>query len=279
MTETELRQKIVQQAKSWIGRKEADGTHRVIIDVYNSIDPLPRNYRMTYSDPWCAAFVSACAQVWGLTDVVFPECACDPMIAKYKAAGRWVESDSYTPQPGDVIFYDWQDNGYGDNMGSSDHVGLVANVSGTVINIIEGNCSDMVMYTSRQIDGKYIRGYGVPNYTAAKLGNSEAVEGEPSENSGAIIIPVEKPVQPETLYNVALPLLMIGDKDGYVKAAQTLLIARGYDCGNKPLIGAEKADGEFGTKTEKAVGFFQSKNGLEIDGEIGGATWAALLKF
>jgi peptidoglycan hydrolase-like protein with peptidoglycan-binding domain len=81
------------------------------------------------------------------------------------------------------------------------------------------------------------------------------------------------------MYNVKLPLLQIGDKGGYVKAAQLLLIARGYDCGNKPLLGTEKPDGDFGRTTERAVGFFQSKNGLEVDGEIGGATWAALLKF
>jgi peptidoglycan hydrolase-like protein with peptidoglycan-binding domain len=81
------------------------------------------------------------------------------------------------------------------------------------------------------------------------------------------------------MYNVQLPLLMIGDKGGYVKAAQTLLIALGYDCGNKPLNGTEKADGDFGRSTERAVAFFQSKNNLEVDGEVGGATWAALLKF
>jgi hypothetical protein len=162
-------------------------------------------------------------------------------------------------------------------MGSSDHVGLVANVSGTVINIIEGNCSDMVMYTSRQIDGKYIRGYGVPDYAAAKIGNSESVEGEPSENSGAIIIPVEKPMQPETLYNVTLPLLMIGDKGGYVKAAQTLLIAHGYDCGGRRFLGRENPDGEFGRATERAAAKFQREHSLEVDGEIGGFTWAALL--
>lgn len=66
MTEKQLRKEIVDQAKSWVGRKESDGTHRVIIDVYNSIYPLPRGYRMTYTDPWCATFVSAFAQVWGL---------------------------------------------------------------------------------------------------------------------------------------------------------------------------------------------------------------------
>ena len=45
VTEDGLRRKIVDQAKSWVGKKEADGTHRVIIDVYNSIVPLPRGYR------------------------------------------------------------------------------------------------------------------------------------------------------------------------------------------------------------------------------------------
>ena len=105
MTESQLRTQIVDRAKSWAGRKEADGSHREIIDVYNSIDPLPRGYRMTYSDPWCAAFVSACAQVLGLTKTVFPECGCITRINLYKQHGRWMEDDAYRPQPGDVIFF------------------------------------------------------------------------------------------------------------------------------------------------------------------------------
>lgn len=274
MTENQLRKQIVDQAKSWVGRKEADGTHRVIIDVYNSIYPLPRGYRMTYTDPWCATFVSACAQVWGLTGIIFPECGCAPMIQLYKQHGRWMEDDAYVPQPGDVIFYDWEDSGRGDNTGASDHVGLVASVSGNVINIIEGNCGDMVQYTARQVDGKYIRGYGLPDY-ASMADTEEAPE--------VVIIPDDKPQQEPIdaahLYSVQLPLLMIGDEGPYVKAAQTLLIARGYDCGNKPFVGTEKADGEFGRLTQRAVGFFQSKHNLELDGEIGGQTWAALLKF
>jgi hypothetical protein len=89
----------------------------------------------------------------------------------------------------------------------------------------------------------------------------------------------DKPAETAYMYNVQLPLLRIGDKGGYVKAAQTLLIARGYSCGGRRFLGRENPDGEFGRATEKAVADFQRENGLEVDGEIGGATWAALINF
>ena len=104
MTENDLRGIVVAQAKGWLGCKEADGSHREIIDIYNSIVPLPRGYRMTYTDPWCAAFVSAVAQAVELTDIIYPECGCEQMIELYKQAGRWEEDDAYVPKPGDVIF-------------------------------------------------------------------------------------------------------------------------------------------------------------------------------
>ena len=66
MTELELRKQVVATAKLWLGRKEADGSHKEIIDVYNSICPLPVGYKMKYTDYWCAAFVSAVAQKLGL---------------------------------------------------------------------------------------------------------------------------------------------------------------------------------------------------------------------
>ena len=42
MSERELREKVVSIAISFVGRKESDGTHREIIDVYNSHKPLAR---------------------------------------------------------------------------------------------------------------------------------------------------------------------------------------------------------------------------------------------
>ena len=61
MTESEVRQKVVSTAIKYLGCNEADGSHRKIIDIYNKHYPLVRNYKMTYSDAWCAAFVSVVA--------------------------------------------------------------------------------------------------------------------------------------------------------------------------------------------------------------------------
>lgn len=159
-----LRSKIVDQAKNWIGRKEADGGHKEIIDVYNSHTPLARGYRVRYDDEWCATFVSACAIKCGYTEIIPTECGCQKMIELFKKMNRWVERDSYVPEAGDVIFYDWQDNGVGDNVGYSDHVGLVERVNGNTIVIIEGNYSNSVKRRSLKVDAKNIRGYGVPKY-------------------------------------------------------------------------------------------------------------------
>ena len=164
MTEKQLREKAVNTAKAWAGYKESDGTHKKIIDLYNSVKPLPRGYAVKYNDEWCAVFVSAVGIAAGLSKVILRECGCGAMIDLYKAAGRWQENDAYVPGAGDVVFYDWQDNGRGDNAGYPDHVGLVCGVSGSAVKVIEGNKNDAVEYRDLPVNGRYIRGYGLPDY-------------------------------------------------------------------------------------------------------------------
>ena len=155
---------IVELAKSWIGRKESDGTHKYIIDIYNEHRPLARNYKVKYTDAWCATTVSALAIKCGFTDIIPTECSCQKMIELFKGIGSWVENENRTPKVGDIIFYDWDDSGSGDNQGWSDHVGIVEKVSGTTIAVIEGNYGDAVKRRTLHVNGKYIRGYGVPKY-------------------------------------------------------------------------------------------------------------------
>ena len=152
------------QAREWIGRNEADGTHKGIIDVYNGHTPIARGYKVKYTDAWCATFVSAVAIRCGLTEIIPTECGCGQMIELFRALGEWQESDSRTPAPGDVIFYDWDDTGAGDCTGWPDHVGFVESVSGGKITVIEGNKNNAVGRRVLAVDGRYIRGYGVPKY-------------------------------------------------------------------------------------------------------------------
>ena len=166
MTEHEIRNKVVSTATGYVGCKESDGSHRKIIDIYNGHKPLARGYKVRYDDAWCAVFVSTVSILNGLTDIMPTECGCGKMIDLYKAKGRWNESDAYKPEPGDVIMYDWEDTGKGDNTGSPNHVGIVVSVSGNTIKVVEGNISNSVGYRTIEVNGKYIRGYCLPDYAS-----------------------------------------------------------------------------------------------------------------
>ena len=169
---------VVKQAQAWIGRKESNGTHKAIIDTYNTHKPLARGYKVKYTDEWCATFVSAVSIKLGYTSIIPTECSCPKMIDLFKKKGVWIENENRTPSPGDIIFYDWQDNGKGDNKGNADHVGIVEKVSGGKITVIEGNYSSAVKRRTLSVNGKYIRGYGVPKYDKVTISKMETVAKE-----------------------------------------------------------------------------------------------------
>ena len=158
------REAIVSEAISHIGVKEGTVLHHKIIDRYNSRKPLPRGYAVKYTDPWCATFISYLAIVMGYTDIIPVECGCPQMITLAKQMGIWVEDDSYVPKPGDILLYDWQDSGVGDNTGTADHIGIVEKVVGNTETVIEGNYQDSVKRRELAVNGRYIRGYIVPRY-------------------------------------------------------------------------------------------------------------------
>ena len=248
---------VVSQAQAWLGKNEADGSHKEIIDLYNTQRPLPRGYAVKYTDAWCATFVSAVAVKLCYTDIIPTECSCPKMIELLKNIGAWVEDDAYVPNPGDILFYDWQDTGVGDNRGGSDHVGIVEKVEGNTITIIEGNYSNSAKRRTISVNGKYIRGYGVPKY------DTEAVVEKPV---------VDKPTTTNTeVCTVEVKVLRKGAKGDNVKALQILLIGRGYSCGSYG------ADGSFGSATDNALRAFQKENGLTVDGICGPKTWNKLL--
>lgn len=244
------REKIVKQAQSWIGCKASDGTHKKIIDVYNADKPLPRGYKVKYTDAWCATFVTACAIKCGATDIIPKECSCNKMIELFKKLGCFIENDAYVPLPADILFYDWNDSGSGDNVGVSDHVGIVEKVSGDTVTVIEGNYNNACKRRTLKVNGRYIRGYGVPKYTASTVAPTTAN------------------------VSISLPILSKGSKGDSVKALQALLNGYGYtDATEKALA----LDGSFGTATLYALKKYQDANGLTVDGSCGANTWKSLL--
>ena len=165
-TAKDLRKKLVKTALEDIGAKEGGKKHKHIIDVFNTVHP--DGWGMTTSAPWCAAAVSSWAiEAFGAEKAkkFFPLSAnCGTIIKKAKEMGIWKEKDSYKPTVGDWILYDWQDSGKGDNTGSPDHVGLVQKVGEKFFTVIEGNKNDAVENRRVAINGKYVRGFVVPDY-------------------------------------------------------------------------------------------------------------------
>lgn len=180
MTETEIRRKVVSTALSWIGTREYDAKHYEMLDIYNSQRPLPRGTRMQATWPWCAMFVSVVSLQCGLRGIMPTECGCPGMVRLYQELGHWVENDAYTPSPGDVIFYDWQDNGVGDNVGQPDHVGIVTACDGQTMTIIEGNCDNAVKTRALAANARFIRGFGCPDYANKADGAEPTPEPTPA---------------------------------------------------------------------------------------------------
>lgn len=170
MTETQARQKVVGIMQGWVGLKRSDRSHAPIIDTYNSNKPLPRGYKVTYTDAYCATTTSAAAIKAGYTDIIPVECSCYCLIEKAKAMGIWQENDAYIPKPGDEVLYDWDDGANfatTDNRGTPEHVGMVEVVNGNTIRVMEGNMSGGVVgRRNLQVNGRYIRGFICPDYTS-----------------------------------------------------------------------------------------------------------------
>lgn len=256
MTENEIRQKVVTTAKKYLGCNERDGSHKKFIDTYNDFKPLPRNHKMTYSAAWCATFVSAIAIECGLTDIIPVECGCAYMISLYKALGRWREDENYTPKAGDVIFYDWDDGkdyATTDDIGSPEHVGIVTGASCGIVSVIEGNKADAVAFRTVRVNGRYIRGYGLPDYSSKAM-----VEVKPAPKPAA-----------KCPYAEPKKLVKVGSKGDGVKWTQWHLNKSGARL---------KVDGAFGMLTKSAVLKFQKSHGLAVDGLVGSKTRAKLKK-
>lgn len=75
----------------------------------------------------------------------------------FRERGQW-QDGSYTPNPGNIIFFDW------DATGDADHVGIVERVEKGTVYTVEGNSGDACRQRDYPIGSSVIYGYGLPTY-------------------------------------------------------------------------------------------------------------------
>ena len=122
--------------------------------VYHGYTVYGDWYGATYSE-WCVMFVSFCAQYAGFDESLFPHDAnCAKFIKKIEGRGAYMDAKAgYTPQPGDLVFFDL------DEFAGVDHVGIVESVDGDMVTTVDGNVSGMVDRRTRPLTGKQIVGF------------------------------------------------------------------------------------------------------------------------
>ena len=108
---------------------------------------------------WCAIFVSWVANEAGYLNTAIPKFAqCHNQgIVWFQTMSLW-HGRGFTPKSGDIIFFDWEQDGH------SDHVGIVEKVSNGKVYTIEGNSNNRVQKQNYKLNSKVIYGYGTPQY-------------------------------------------------------------------------------------------------------------------
>ena len=175
-----------------------------------------------FYNEWCAIFVC-----WSARQAQVPKSAINN--ACYAHAGTnayyfntvtYHSRGSYTPKPGDLIFYDWEGNGR-----SWDHVGIVLFITNGKLYAVEGNASDMVLIREVSVNDTEIQGYGVPKYTDA--------------NASAVNV---------SNYSEPTRTLEKGMSGNDVRWLQAALLHLGF---------AAPIDGSFGSNTQRQLKRFQ----------------------
>jgi len=112
---------------------------------------------------WCACFVNWCLNQAHI-DYADSEIGCWKWVQILKDKSMFQNSvaykGTYTPQPADMIFFNWSGNNT-----HAGHIGLVLYTTETTVYTIEGNSTDNnVGIRSYALDDPRVIGYGTPPY-------------------------------------------------------------------------------------------------------------------
>lgn len=167
-SETEARQFLVDTAMKYLGVQEGTPDHHAIIDAYNSVSPLPRGYKVQYTDAWCATFVTFVFDQCHMANLIERECGCQEMIDKCKKRNLVdYQKLNSSMEIGNIVFYDW------DRNGRSDHVGIIYKTTSTQLYVIEGNYQDEVKIRNIDKTSKMISCFVTPYFDTCVISDTE----------------------------------------------------------------------------------------------------------
>lgn len=306
----DYRKQIVASALKYVGTQEPKGDDQFIA-AYNKYANAKFGVDST---PWCAIFVTFNARMVGVPTTIIPNFAsCGWVIENFfKPKGLWKERGQYTPQPGDLIFYDWNADK------RTDHVGIVVGVENGKVLTVEGNTKGTngvygVWQKSYVLNSRYILGYGTPDYA----GSSTSAVSNQSQLStmvkGTYVVSLKKWLNSTYKTNVAvnssvnaeLKKALIMGWQCQMNASYKTKLAIDGSFGPACRAAASKRtlkqktsgrmvyllqgclyahgydpkgfDGSFGPGCLAAVKAFQRARKLEVDGVVGVKTWESLL--
>ncbi len=152
---------IIAVAQTQLGYME--GSLEGTVQGYNDCTKYGEWYGLNYN-PWCAMFVSWCADQAAIpTNVIPKHASCDEGMMWFRNRGRFYFGSyyggTYTPQRGDIVYFG---EPYGSGYDST-HVGIVYKVDDK-IHVLEGNSNYKVQTVPYMMDDKYVLGYGVVDY-------------------------------------------------------------------------------------------------------------------
>ena len=180
------REDILAIARTQLGYQES--TSNFIVREDGSIQGYTR-YGDWYGVPheeWCAMFVSFCLHYAGISRGDYPwDAGCENFRDNLKYRGGYADAEDYEPQPGDLIFFNW------DSEGDADHIGIVESVSGGAVNTIEGNSGRQVRRKSYALSDSQIMGYGntakMMELAGVVIGEEEDAEEEEAADANAAV--------------------------------------------------------------------------------------------
>lgn len=218
----------------------------VIKKAYDAIGKSAKDFN--FQTEWCALFVD-----WLFGDespfTGNEHYSCTSQMNYWKSVGCW-ENGASCISTGDIIYYDW------DNSGDCDHVGIVANVQGDAITVIEGNFgngnwqTNHVGYRTITHGYAFIKGYAIPDYDTD------------TNTPVTTQTPINEPHR--TLYSTD----MVNSCYYKVEQIQNML--------NVVNNAGITCDGYYGNNTKNAVINYQRSKNLEVDGIVGKETLTAL---